>query len=416
MTTELKQQVCAQIDRSRGALIQLSHTIHALKETGFNEFRSAQAISDVLQAQGFECRRNIGGLETAFIAGRGSAQHPHVALLAEYDALPAVGHGCGHNIIAACAVGAFLGAASAIEQCGGRVSIIGTPAEENGAGKATLIENGVFDDVDYALMIHPSVGESIVFRGGRADTNVIVTFTGKAAHSASPSSGINALSAAINLINNIDLMRPVFSMQDNVNGIITQGGTAPNVIPDHAVVNFSVRSDTTENLEKLVNLVVRAGECAAKLTRCKVKFDILKIYAERYPNKPMCEAFKTNMELLDFPMTYANPNLQYGSSDIGNVSILIPAIHDYLSISDADMNAHTAEFAAASITPQADDVCILGAKGLAMTAVDILTDEKLQTAIRQYFEAQVPGGYAGRISEIQKKFDQISAAGVQSFD
>lgn len=404
----LQQQAARKIDSLQPELLDLSHRIHGYKEIGFNEFQSVAAIVELLDAQGYTYTRPAGGLETAITATVGTADHPHVAILAEYDALAEIGHGCGHNVIATCAVGAFLGAASVISQCGGRLSLVGTPAEEGGAGKVIMIENGVFDDIDYALMIHPTAGESLIFRGGRAATSVRVNFNGKSAHSSVPKYGLNALSAARNLFSNIDLMRPTLSMQDNINGVILESGQSANVIPDKAVCNFSLRSETAEELGELVNLVIRAAECSAKLTGCQCRFEVRKIYAERYPNKPMCEQFKENMGELGVPMSYPDPKKQYGSSDVGNVSIKMPAIHDYLAIADEGINAHSLEFADAAISARADEVCILGAKGLAMTAIDILTDEPLRQNIQSFFKEQVPHGYAEKIETLQAKLSQLN--------
>jgi len=403
-----KTHACEYIDSLQSALLDLSHQIHSYKETGFNEYQSVAAIADLLQAQSFTVTRLAGGLETAITATVGAADHPHVAILAEYDALAEIGHGCGHNIIATCAVGAFLGAARVISETGGRLSLVGTPAEEGGAGKVIMIENGVFDDIDYALMIHPSSGESIIFRGGRAATSVRVTFTGKSAHSSVPKYGLNALSAARNLFSNIDLMRPTLGMQDNINGVILESGQSANVIPEKAVCNFSLRSETAEELGELVNLVVRAAECSAKLTGCSCKFELRKVYAERYPNKPLSEQFMANMAVLNFPMKYPDPKKQYGSSDIGNVSIKMPIIHDYLSIADDGVNAHSVEFADAAISARADEACIIGAKGLAMTAIDLLTRADLREEIQDFFKQQVPQGYAEKVETLQAKLSHMN--------
>lgn len=290
-----------------------------------------------------------------------------------------------------------MGAASVMDQFPGKVSIFGTPAEEGGAGKVILLEAGVFDDVDFALMMHPTSGKSLIARGGRASTNMKVVFSGKAAHSSNPGKGINALSAAMAAFWNIDLLRPTFEMQDNVNGILREGGTAANVIPDRAVCDFSLRARTMLELETLAGKVRHAAESAAFLTGAKAEITMERIYAERYPNLPMCEAFKKNMEELGEQMEYPDPNMLYGSSDIGNVSIRIPAIHDYLSIAPEGVASHHPDFAEAAISPRADAVCIKAAKGLAMTAADIFSDESFRKKIREYHKNQVPKEYRERM-------------------
>ena len=395
---EVKHRICSTIDGQAEDLIRLSHEIHEHPEPAFTEYQSSACLLEFFEKRGFHGEKGIGGLETAFrVTKEGSGNGPHLAFLAEYDSLPGIGHACGHNVIAASSAGAFLGAASVMGQFPGKVSIIGTPAEEGGAGKVILLEAGVFDDVDFALMMHPTSGKSLIARGGRASTNMKVIFSGKAAHSSNPGKGINALSAAMAAFWNIDLLRPTFEMQDNVNGILKEGGTAANVIPDRAVCDFSLRARTMLELETLAGKVRHAAEAAAFLTGAKAEITMERIYAERYPNLPMCEAFKRNMEELGEQMDYPDPNMLYGSSDIGNVSIRIPAIHDYLSIAPEGVASHHPDFAEAAISPRADAVCIKAAKGLAMTAADIFSDESFRKEIREYHKNQVPREYRERM-------------------
>lgn len=391
---EIKRSICEVIEGQSEALIRLSHEIHENPETAFTEFKTSDLLTSFLKERGYDVERRIGGLPTAFAARKqGKTPGPHIAFLAEYDSLPGIGHACGHNVIATSAVGAFLGLAAVMEEFSGTVSIIGTPGEEGGAGKVILLEEGVFDDVDFALMMHPSSGKSLINRGGRASTNVHIRFHGKATHSASPGRGINALSAVISTFNHIDLMRPAFEMQDNVNGIITEGGTAANVIPGEAACEFSLRAKTMLDLQKLVEKVKKAAESASALTGAAAEIEVERIYAERYPNLPMCEAFRSNMEILGEEMEYPDPDLMYGSSDIGNVSIRLPAIHDYLSIAPEGVNSHHPDFAKAAVSERADIVCIKAAKGLAMTAADILSDKEFQEEIKEYHRRQVPKEY-----------------------
>lgn len=391
---QLKEQAMKTIDALQAELITLSHNIHKNPEVSLTEYKSAEFIAEVLRGHGFDVKMGIGGLDTAFIATKqGKGPGPHVAFMAEYDSLPGIGHACGHNVIATCAVGAFLGASSVMNEFAGRVSIIGTPGEEADGGKIILLEAGVFDDVDFALMMHPSSGRSLINRGGRAATTIEVAFKGKSAHSASPGHGINALNAVISTFNHIDMMRPTFQMQDNVNGIITDGGIAANIIPGEAACEFSLRARTLIDLEKLAEKVKLAAASAAQLTGATPEIHVHRMYAERYPNLPMCEAFKANMAELGEEMEYPNPNIMYGSSDVGNVSIKIPAIHDYLSIAPAGVSSHNKEFTVASMTERADEICIKGAKGLAMTAIDVLADVAFQQEIKDYHQKQVPAEY-----------------------
>ncbi|NLW16188.1 MAG: M20 family metallopeptidase [Firmicutes bacterium] len=361
------------------------------------EHKAVGFIAETLRNQGFEVQVGLGGLETAFIATKeGKGDGPHVAFLAEYDALPGIGHACGHNVIATCAVGAFLGTSAVMDNFAGKVSIIGTPGEEAGGGKVILVEAGVFDNVDFALMMHPSSGRSLINRGGRAATTVEINFLGKSVHSSAPGRGINALNAVIATFQHIDMLRPTFEMQDNVNGIITNGGLAANVIPGEAACEFSLRARTLIDLEKLVEKVKLAANTAAQLTGAQVEIKVHPMYAERYPNLPMCEAFKKNMEQLGEEMEYANPTGLYGSSDVGNVSIKVPAIHDYLWIAPAGVASHNAAFTAESISERADEICIKGAKGLAMTAIDIFSSPEFQEEIKEYHRNQVPEEYRNK--------------------
>ncbi len=391
-----KLKIIETIDKMQNELLTLSHQIHDHPELGFKEHQAVGFIRTFLEGHGFEVETPYCGLDTSFKAvKKGKHAGPRIAFLAEYDALRGIGHGCGHNIIATCAVGAFSGLAALMDNYDGEISIIGTPAEEGGAGKVILLARGGFHDTDYALMMHPSGGGSnLVGRGGRAATTIRVAFHGKAAHSSAPSNGINALSAAIHVFNQIDLMRPTFQIQDNINGVILERGTAANVIPAFVRCEFNLRAETMIRIEFLIDLVKSSIERAESLTGAKAEVVVEPIYAERYPNKPMCEAFKNNMESLGIHMTWPTPGKLYGSSDIGNVSIKIPAIHDYLSITDdKTIQSHSKAYADAAASPQADEICLKGAKGLAMTALDILEDSKFRDEINAFHDAQVPERY-----------------------
>ena len=239
-----KKAISDKIDSMREGLVSLSHDIHGHPETGFQEYHAVEAIEAFLKGQGMVMERDYCQIPTAFRAvKKGRGKGPVVAFLAEYDALRGIGHGCGHNVIAACAVGAFLGLASRREAHDGEIWLIGTPAEEGGAGKVLMLERGGFDGVDFALMMHPTGGGeayNYMNRGGRASGSVTVSFHGKAAHSSTPASGINALNAAISVFNQIDMLRPAFQIQDNINGVILDGGTAEMCIRDRIKVNLNL--------------------------------------------------------------------------------------------------------------------------------------------------------------------------------
>lgn len=390
----LKEKVKRLIMNKRQELISLSHQIHEHPETAFNEKFSSKQICLYLEKEGFKVINGFGGLETAFYAeAKGKTHYPKIAVLAEYDALKGIGHGCGHNIIAASAVGAFISVASVISELNGTICIIGTPAEEGGGGKVIMLQNGAFDDVNFAMMMHPNSGNNLVFRSGRAAVNMKIVFKGKAAHSADPSKGINALNAMIELFNGLNIMRASMPQGANVNGIITEGGTVANIIPDCSRAEFSIRGNTLQDLDIIVKMLRDSIASSERLIGVQTQTELGQYYAERYPNKPMSKAFKANIESLGEKIFYPDPEKQYGSSDIGNVSIQIPTIHEYLSIAPESVNAHTKEFAACAVSKRADDVCLLGAKGLAMTAIDLFIDKELRKEAADSHNLQIPNIY-----------------------
>lgn len=395
-----KERIQRKADSLKDELIDLSHFIHDHPEIGLTEYQAVQKITETLHAHGIPVNQNICGLDTAFFATvEGNRPGPHVAFFAEYDALPGIGHGCGHNIIATCAVGAFLSLCDQMKDLPGKISLFGTPDEENTGGKKVMLEKGAFDTVDYALMIHPTISKAVVHRPSRAHGKMKINFYGKSSHSAKPQVGINALSAVLTLFNAIDRIRPTLESTDNINGIITNGGRAANIIPEEAECQFSLRSVSLFRVNILIEKVKHLAECAANMIGATVKIDIKAPSPERFSNRPMCEVFKANMEALGEPMEFADPNGNFGSSDMNTVSVFIPVIHDYLLIYKGreTINGHSAEFAKAAVSERADQVCILGAKGLAMTALDILTDASLRERIDAYHRAQVPSDYLSQI-------------------
>ncbi|WP_432665579.1 M20 family metallopeptidase [Wukongibacter baidiensis] len=389
-----KRTIQNEVDLIENQLLELCEKIHANPELSFKEYKASQWIIELLRKHGFEVSEKIGRLDTAFKARfKAEKPGPRVAFLAEYDALPEIGHGCGHNIIATCSVGAAIGLSKVLEDLAGEVILMGTPAEEGGGGKIILLEENEFEDIDYVLMIHPTSNRSIIGRGGLAATRITVEFKGKAAHSSSPENGINALSAVIAVFNGIDALRPTFDMKSNINGIITSGGDAANIIPEHARCDFSVRAKTLAELNNLIKMIKRVVDSAEVLTGAKATINIGRLYAERYPNITMGEAFKNNMAELGEEMGYPDPDRKVGSSDIGNVTLKVPAIHSYLSIADNSVNAHSIEFTKASISERGKEIAIKGAKGLAMTGYDILHNEVLRKKINNEFQEKVPKIY-----------------------
>jgi len=396
--------ILSYIESIRAEIEKLALDIYAHPELCYEEYTSMNLVADVCEKHGYKVQRGYAGLETSMRADAiGQEGGPCVAFLAEYDALPGcgldggVGHGCGHNLIAACSTAAFLGLASVIKNYKGSVCLIGTPAEEGGGGKIKLLANGGFKDVNYSLMMHPTNGgvkANLVGRGGRASCDVVVNFKGKAAHSSKPSNGINALNAVISLFNHIDMLRPTFETQDNINGIITKGGVAANIIPAEAEAKFCVRAETMHRIEELIALIDKCASCASALTGATYEVIQGDISAERYCNKPMNQAFKDAMEAQGVEMCWPKPGLMYGSSDIGNVSIVMPIIHDYLSISEEKgVQAHNVSYTIEACKPQALDMAVKGGIGLAEVGLKILSDDAFRKEVDEYHKNQIPDFY-----------------------
>lgn len=385
----MKNRIRNRVEEIRQELLQLSHNIHGCPETAFEEHRAALWQKELLERHGFTVEMPFCGMETAFRAvKRGQEGGPVVAFLSEYDALKGLGHACGHNIIAASAVGAGIALASALEDIAGEVQVIGTPGEEEGGGKIYMVERGCFAGVDFALMVHPNT-KNLIGRGGLAAQGVRVEFLGRAAHSAVPDKGVNALTSLIAFFNGIDTLRQTWPNSAKINGIITRGGTASNVIPDLAEACFTVRASTKKELIAMYRDLNRVAEAAAMVTGAAFILEGEPVYAERYPNAAMGEAFKRNMESLGEIMEYPDPRERVGSSDVGNVSLELPAIHEYLAIADTSVAGHTAEFREAAVSPRGDDVVVLAAAGLALTGWDLLTDGDLREAAREEYRRKV---------------------------
>lgn len=381
------------VEGLRDQLEGLALDLHAHPEVAFEEHRSAGRLCDTLEAAGFAVERGAGGLETAFVARqRFGSGGPRIALLAEYDALPGLGHACGHNLIASASIGAAL----ALQRHGGfergELSVIGTPAEEGGGGKILLAEAGVFEGVDAALMFHPG-RRTMVTRGALAASRLTMRFYGRAAHAASaPEQGINALDACILTFNAINALRQHTKDETRIHGIISHGGTAANIVPEFAEAKFSIRHRYISEALELKERVIAAARGAAAAVGARVEFDEGPTYAERRINHPMAQRFAEHLEALGEPVKEPPAIGGVGSSDFGNLSQLIPAIHPYIAIAPEGVSAHTPEFAAAAASPAGLRGMMLAATALAATAADLLTDPALLEAARSDFGAPAPQG------------------------
>jgi amidohydrolase len=389
-TEQLKQQVADYVDSIADMLIQTSLTLHANPEIAFEEYESMALLADLAEEYGFQVQRGVAGLETAFLAQvEGKEPGPVIALLAEYDALPGLGHACGHNIIGTAATGAALAVQSVRDHIPGVIKLIGTPAEENGGGKAIMVERGIFENVDAAMMIHPGT-RAMVARGSIASNTVTLEFFGKASHAAAaPDAGINALEACIQTFNSINALRPHLPPDVRIHGIITHGGTAVNVVPEYAAARFSVRAAQSDFSFQVVDRVVGCAQAAASAMGATVSVTHERHYANRIPNRVMADLFAENISSLGELVEEPEPNQRRGSSDMGNVSQILPAIHPYVTIAEPGVGGHTPEFAAAAASDWGNQALIRGAKALAMTAVDLFTQPTLLAEAKAEFARTV---------------------------
>jgi len=382
----------------RELLLDISHAIHSDPELAFKERHACARLTAVLEEAGFAITREAGGLETAFRADlAGKRPGPTVALLAEYDALPDVGHGCGHNIIATSALGAALAIARGDRDFAGRVVVVGTPAEEAGGGKILLAEAGVLRDVQAAIMLHPAT-RNMVRRGSLAMSVVELIFHGKAAHAAgSPDLGVNALQAVIQTFVGLDAQRIHLRADARVHGIITHGGDAVNIIPSRASARFSVRANDRAYQRHLVERLRRAADGAAMAAGAQLEWIEHRGYDNMVPNPAIAEAFAQNMHALGLEVVEPAPDERMGSTDMGDVSQLMPAVHAYFAIGPEDLPGHSIAFAAAAAGPAGDAAVINGAKALGMTVGDLLGEpgllERAQAEYGSMLEAGTVAGW-----------------------
>ncbi|GLX50025.1 amidohydrolase [Streptomyces hygroscopicus subsp. hygroscopicus] len=368
----------------------VSLAIHARPELKFAEFHAQQLLTGWLVESGFTVTAGAGGLDTAFVAvHHGPTPGPYVAVLAEYDALPGIGHGCGHNLIAAGAAAAAIAVARTLPAHPGTVAVIGTPGEETGgAGKIRLAEAGVFEGVDAAVMFHPG-DRWLTGRPGLAAAHLRVAFTGVSAHaSVSPWQGRSALAAAQLFLNAVDSMRQFVPPSARLHGIVSDGGQAPNVVPAGAAVDLYVRDRTAGSARALVERVRAAAEGCALATGTRAEVgESGPLYAERRNNTVLAERFGRAVRALGVRIGPGGPDSPAGSSDIGNLSQLMPVIHPYVQIADAGTPAHSEAMREAAATSLAHDHTQVAATGLAEVVAALLTDTEVLAAARAEFAA-----------------------------
>jgi len=385
----LKQEVCASVDRLAPELVHVSHAIHADPELAFEEVRAARLLAETARAHGLAAQQSVYGLATA-IEARVGASGPTVALLSEYDALPGIGHACGHNIIATTALGAALALAELGPRLPGRLRWLGTPAEERGGGKEIMARNGAFEGVDAALMVHPA-GVDLATMPCLTIAELEATYFGVASHaSAMPERGVNALDAIVLAYQAIAALRQHIRPSERLHGIITDGGQAPNIVPERAAGRFYVRAADAGALAALKPRVEGCFHAGADATGARLELVWGDVdYLDLDTSWPLARRYQANAESLGrafFPFDKLPPGVQ-GSTDMGNVSHRVPSIHPMIAASPPNVSIHNAEFAKWAGSELGDRAVVDGAKALAMTALDFLCDPGLRSEVARAFAA-----------------------------
>jgi len=378
--------VTSAVAEQRAALEAFALDLHAHPETAFEEHRSAAKLVAALRQAGFAIDTPVADLDTAFVARhRFGPGGPRIALIAEYDALPGLGHACGHNLIAAASLGAGLALSEALDIDSGELLVIGTPAEEGGGGKILMLRAGVFDGLDAALMFHPGA-RTMTTRGSLAATRLTMRFHGTAAHAAAaPHLGVNALDACIQTFNAINALRQHVRDETRIHGIITHGGDAPNITPAYAEAKFSVRHRSVAYVEALRDRVCAAAHGAAASVGASVEIEEGLAYAERKVNHTLAQRFKVHLERQGEPVLEPLAVGGVGSSDFGNLSQALPAIHPYIAMVPEGTSAHTPAFAEAAASSAGMRALHLATTALAATAADLLCDPELLAAATAEF-------------------------------
>jgi amidohydrolase len=391
----LKDRADAIVADHADALVAASRQIHGDPELAFAERHAHGLLADLLDGAGLVVDRGAHGVATAF-AARAGTSGPTIAVLCEYDALPGIGHACGHNVIGAAGVGAGIAAAALADEVGGRVLVLGTPAEEGGGGKVALAQAGAFDGVDAALMVHPA-GLDLARITAIAIQQLRVTYHGKAAHAAAaPHAGRNALDAAVLGYQNVAALRQHIRPDERIHGIFTEAGEAPNVVPDRAATFWYVRSPTVAGLAALKPRVLAALEAGAAATGCTVEHEWHDpAYADMVDNEAMIERYRRN--LARSGRTLIEPDsleAVIGSTDMGNISHLVPSIHPMIAVSPPNVPIHTADFARFAGSEAGDRAVIDGARALAATVLDLWAEPGALDEVRGEFAAKRAAGRA----------------------
>jgi len=373
--SDAKSRLAAEVDGRADVLLDVSRRIHAQPELGYEEQFAHDLLTGVLEDAGLAVTRAARGVDTAFEARAGGIG-PLVAVVCEYDALPGIGHACGHNVIAAAGLGAGLAAAALAEELGGQVLVVGTPAEEGGGGKVRLIDGGTFKGVDAALMVHPADAD-LTAMDVVALQQAHVTYTGEAAHAAAfPHRGRNALDAAVLGYLNVAALRQHIAAGERLHGIITDGGDRPNIVPAYARTEWIVRSPTVAGLEVLKTRFLACLEAGATAAGCEMDLEwIDPVYADMIDSQAIVERYRANAEALGRIVRVPSPQARVvGSTDMGNVSYVVPSIHPMIRVAPPGVPIHTPAFAGFAGGPEGDAAVLDGAKALAFTVADLWLD------------------------------------------
>lgn len=387
----LKAAVQHEIDQVASLLIETSDWMYANPEIGLQEFQASTRLTDILNEFGVAVERGIAGMPTAFAAElSGAKSGPRVAIIAEYDALPEVGHGCGHNLIATAALGAGLALARVGQQLPGSVVLVGTPAEEstvpNAGGKIPILAHGYFDNADAAVMMHPWTDDAVSQDSSLVAHGLDIRFHGRSAHAAAnPHEGMNALDALLVMFTSVGLLRQQVRQDGRIHGIITHGGSAPNVIPDFTSCRFRVRAKDPAYAAELVQRVVACAEAGAKATGTRMEWnEYMPPYYNMIPNQHVGDALRSNLRALGRTLVEReNTDGGGGSTDFGNVSHKVPSACVNLGICGKEAGWHTREVAQATLTERGHAAIIDGAKILAMTALDVIFNAELRKNARE---------------------------------
>lgn len=354
-------------------LAEISDYIYRNPELGNEEYKAVEALTTFLKEHGFEIECPYSGMNTAFKATFDSGKEGMtVGYLCEYDALPKIGHGCGHNMIGVMSAGAGVVLSKVLSEIGGKIIVYGTPAEETNGGKVILTEAGAFDELDAAMIVHPD-GETRASGSSSALYPIRFIYKGKTAHAAScPEKGINALNSVIQLFNGIDALRQHVTPDVRMHGIITKGGVAANIVPDEAIADFYFRASTKERVTEVVEKVKRIAEGAALMTGATLEMERYELpYDDLKTNETLSEIFNSNLRELGIT-DIKEAKVTGGSSDIGNVSHVAPTIHPYIGVTDCPMVGHSVEMANSTITSKAHDRLLIAALAMAYTGHDII--------------------------------------------